>query len=162
MNWLDIVILAAAGIAIIMGLLIGLIRAVLSLAGLVVGVILAGRFYMRLSELLTFIPQPKIAGVVAFAIILIVVLIIASILTKVFEAAIKAIKLGWINRLGGAAFQVILAGLTISTILAVWVQLFGAPEIIVQSKLATILLDRFPVILTLLPAEFREIRPFFR
>jgi uncharacterized membrane protein required for colicin V production len=40
---------------------IGIIKAVLSLAGGIVGVMLAGRFYLPLADLLAFIPQYTIA-----------------------------------------------------------------------------------------------------
>lgn len=44
MSWLDIVIIVVVIIATLWGLRIGIIKAVLSLAGLIVGVILAGRY----------------------------------------------------------------------------------------------------------------------
>ena len=162
MNWLDIVLLVLAVLAIITGLRIGLIRAVLSLGGLIVGVTLAGRFYAPLSGLLSFIPQPKIAGIAAFAIILSVVMIATSILAKVLEWTASAIKLGWVNRLGGAVLGLVLAALVYGSLLAIWVKFFGAAQVISQSKLAVMLLDRFPAVLVLLPPEFDEIRSFFR
>jgi membrane protein required for colicin V production len=162
MNWLDIIILIAFALAILIGLVIGLIRAVLSLAGLVVGVILAGRFYGSLSGVLSFISQPKIAGIVAFAIILVAVLVATGILIKVLETVISAVKLGWINRLGGALFELILAFLICGAFLAIWVKLFGINPAISQSKIAIVLLDRFPAVLALLPSEFDDIRSFFK
>ena len=50
MNWLDIVIIVALAISTFLGLKIGIIKALLSLAGLIVGVILAGRYYAPFSE----------------------------------------------------------------------------------------------------------------
>ncbi|GAI34600.1 unnamed protein product, partial [marine sediment metagenome] len=78
MNWLDIVILVIIAIATFLGLRIGIIKAALSLAGLIVGVILAGRYYIPFSQQLSFIPQASIAKIVAFVIILIGVMIIAK------------------------------------------------------------------------------------
>ena len=52
-NWLDIVILVPIAVTTLIGLKMGLIKEVLSLVGLIVVVILAGRFYMPLSEQLT-------------------------------------------------------------------------------------------------------------
>ena len=48
MNWLDIVILVVVAVAIVTGLRIGMIKAALSLVGLILGVILAGRYYTSL------------------------------------------------------------------------------------------------------------------
>ena len=44
MNWLDIVILVFVAIAALIGLKIGLIKAALSLAGIILGIFLAGRY----------------------------------------------------------------------------------------------------------------------
>ena len=162
MNWLDIGILVAVAIATFIGLKIGLIKAVLSLAGLIVGVILAGRFYITLSEQLTFIPQAGVAEIVAFGIILIGVMVIASILATLLKWIASAVMLGWVNYLGGAVFGLVLGALFCSALLAIWVKFLGIAEIISESKLAIILLDRFPTVLTLLPEEFEAIRTFFQ
>ncbi len=162
MNWLDIVILVVAAIATFLGLRIGIIKAALSLAGLIVGVILAGRYCVPLAEQLAFIPQADVAKVVAFAIILIGVMVIASVLAKLFKWAASAVMLGWVNRLGGAAFGLVLGALLCGALLATWARFLGVAEIISDSNLAVILLDRFPAVLVLLPDEFDAIRSFFR
>ncbi|GAI66173.1 unnamed protein product, partial [marine sediment metagenome] len=50
MNWLDIVIIVAIAIPTFIGLRMGIIKAALSLAGLIVGVILAGLYYVPLTQ----------------------------------------------------------------------------------------------------------------
>jgi len=159
MNWLDFVIIAAVAIPTFIGLKIGLIKAVLSLAGLIVGVILAGCFYVPLSEQLTFIPQATVAKVVAFAIILIGVMIIAGVLAMVLKWITSVIMLGWVNRIGGAVFGLVLGAILCGAVLALWIKFFGAGEVITNSSLAAIL-SRFPV-LSLLPGEFDSIRSVF-
>ena len=57
MNWLDIAILVLIAIPTLLGLKSGLIKAILSFAGVIVGVILAGRYHTILAEKLTFISQ---------------------------------------------------------------------------------------------------------
>ena len=162
MNWLDIVILVVVAITTFLGLRIGIIKAVLSLAGLIVGIILAGLYYVPLAERLPFIPQADVAKVVAFAIILIGVMVIVSVLAKLLKWAASAVMLGWVNRLGGAAFGLVLGALLCGALLATWARFLGVAEIISDSNLAVILLDRFPVVLALLPDEFDAIRSFFR
>ncbi len=120
MNWLDIVILVVVAITTFLGLRIGIIKAALSLAGLIVGIILAGRYSVPLSEQLPFIPQADVANVVAFAIILIGVMIIASVLAKLLKWAASAVMLGWVNRLGGATFGLVLGALLCGALLATW------------------------------------------
>ena len=161
MNWLDIVILVVIAISAFIGLRIGLIKAVLSLAGLIVGVILAGHYYVPLSEQLSdIIPQANVAEIVAFAIILVGVMVIASVLASLLKWVASVIMLGWLNRAGGAFLGLVLAAIFCSALLAIWVKFFGS-GLITEAFLARVLLDKFPLILGLLPSEFDAIRSFF-
>ena len=161
MFWLDIVIIVAIAITTFIGLKIGLIKAVLSLAGLIVGVILAGLYYIPLSEQLTFISQATLAKVVAFAIILIGVMVIAGVLAMVLKWATSLMLLGWVNRVGGAILGLVLGAILCGAVLALWVNVFGAGETIANSGLAAFLLKQFPIVLGLLPGEFDSVRSFF-
>jgi membrane protein required for colicin V production len=161
-DWLDIVILVALAIAAFLGLRLGLIKVVLVLAGIIVGVILAGYFSGPLGQRLTFIPSEGMAKVVAFATILIGVLVIAAILAWLFTWAAKVVMLGWVNRLGGAILGLLLGALFCSALLAMWVHFVGMADAIAQSAIATILLDRLPMVLALLPGEFDAVRSFFQ
>jgi membrane protein required for colicin V production len=161
MNWLDIVILVVVAIVTFIGARVGIIKALLSLVGLIVGVILAGRYYTLLAERLTFIPQENIAQAVAFAIILIVIMVIAGLLAVLLTRLISAVMLGWVNHLGGAIFGLVLGVMLCAVLLALWGNFWGGNEIIEGSSLASILLDRFPAVLALLPDEFDAIRSFF-
>ncbi len=162
MSWLDIVILVIIAIATFLGLRIGIIKAALSLAGLIVGVILAGRYYIPFSQQLSFIPQASIAKIVAFAIILIGVMIIAIVLAMLLKWAASVMMLGWVNRLGGAVFGLVLGAIFCGALLVMWVKFIGIDGAIAESTLAPILLDRFPVVLALLPSEFDAVRSFFQ
>jgi len=161
MNWLDIVLLVALVAAVFTGLKQGLIKAVLSLAGLVVGVILASNFYESLGNLLGFIPDENIAGVIAYALILIIVMIIANVLARLLKTIISIVMLGWVNYLGGAIFGLTLGVIFWGAILAIWVKFFGT-RLVVESLIAEFLLDKFPLVLVLLPSEFDSIRNYFK
>lgn len=160
MHWLDIVIIVALAITTLIGLKIGLIKAVLSLVGLIVGIILARLYYVPLSEQLAFIPQATVAKVVAFAIILIGVMIIASVLAIFLKWITSVMMLGWINRIGGALFGLVLGALLFGAVLALWIMFLGGGEVIANSSLAAIL-SQFPLVLNLLPGEFDSIRSAF-
>ena len=162
MSWLDIAIIVVIGIAAFVGLKNGIIKTVLTLAGVIVGVILAGLFYVALADRLTFIPQETVARIAAFAIILIAVILIASIIAGVLKWFASIILLGWVNRLGGALLGLIMGAIFCGALLAIWTKFLGISEPIAESALATFLLDRFPVVLALLPAEFDSVRSFFR
>lgn len=162
MNGLDIVILVVIAVATFGGLLIGLIAAGLSLAGIIVGVVLAGRYYLPFSQHLGFIPEESIAQVVAFAIILVGVMIVAVALALFLRWAFSLIKLGWIDRIGGAVLGLAMGAILCGAFLAMWVTFVGAGATITGSVLASILLDHFPIVLGLLPAEFDAVRSYFQ
>jgi membrane protein required for colicin V production len=161
MNWLDIVIIIALIIPIFVGLMLGFIRTVLFLAGIIVGVILASNFYRELAGVLTFVSNPNIANIVAFIIILAGVMLLAILAAILLRAILRAMTLGWVDRLGGAILGFVTGAILISAILASIVKFFGE-GLVTESLLAGILLDKFPIVLGLLPGEFDSIRNFFR
>jgi len=160
-NWLDIVITIYLIISVISGLVQGLIRSVLSIIGLIVGIALAANFYKQFGDVLTFIHNPDIADIVAFVIILLAVMVIAALIALVLRSIIKAIMLGWIDRLGGAIFGLLLGALSVSVLLAI-VAKFTDTSLITESALAGFFLDKFPLIMGLLPSEFDVVRNFFK
>lgn len=162
MNWLDIVLIVILAVAAFVGLKLGLIKMVLGLVGVVVGVILAGHFYLPLAERLTFISSEGVARVVAFAIILVGVMVVALVLAGLLKWAASLMMLGWVNRLGGAVLGVLMGAVFCGAFLAAWVKFFGAGGAIIGSFLAGVMLDGFPLILALLPAEFDAVRAFFQ
>ncbi len=162
MNWLDIIIIIVIIISAFIGLWNGLIKTILSLAGSIVGVVLAGRYYVLLSEQLSFINQENVAKIVAFVIILFGVMIIAWVIASLMKWSISAIGLGWINRLSGAVFGLVLGAIFCGALLAIWVKFVGIGTPVAESGLASLLLDQFRLVLALLPGEFDEVRFFFQ
>jgi len=161
MNWLDIIIAVVLILPIFIGLKQGLIKAALSLAGLIVGVVLAGNFYRQLGGVMDFIPDENIANIVAFVLILVVVMVIANVLAALLKYTAKAVLLGWVDHLGGAIFGLLMGAVFMGALLATLVKFFGT-GLVTESLLAGILLDKFPLILVLLPSEFDVIRDFFQ
>jgi membrane protein required for colicin V production len=153
MNWLDIVIVVLLVVPALIGLKTGVIKIFLTVAGVIIGVVLAGRFSTPLGERLTFISDPGIAKVVAFALILVVVMILA---------AVSAFLLGWVNWLGGAVLGLFLGFVFMGAILTMWVKFLEPGSTIKESVLAGFLLDGLPIVLGLLPSDFDSVRSFFQ
>ncbi len=162
MSWLDIVLIVVIVFSTFLGLRTGIIKAVLSLAGVIVGVILAGRYYVLLASQLPFITSEEVAKIVAFAIILIGVMVVAVVLASLLKWAASVMMLGWVNHLGGAVFGLVLGAILCGALLAIWVKWLGVSSTITESIVAAILVDKFPLILVLLPDEFDTIRSFFQ
>ena len=162
MNWLDIAIIILLIVPALLGLKNGIVKAAFTVAGVIIGVVLAGRFSDRLGEAMTFISDPGWAKIAAFAIILIVVMVAATVAAKFVKNFLSAIMLNWINRLGGAILGLVLGGLFCGALLTMWVNFMSEPgETVANSAMAKLLLDTFPVVLGLLPAEFDSVREFF-
>ena len=161
MNWLDIIIIILIAIPTIIGLRIGIIKAVLSIAGVIIGVVLAGRFYGSLGEALP-ISDEGIAKIVAFAIILVAVMIIAAVAAAFIKKVISAILLGWVNRLGGAILGFLLGAIFCGAILSVLGSFIADTDVVKESWLASVLLDTFPLVLALLPDELDSVRSIFQ
>lgn len=161
MSWLDIVILVILAVAAFSGLRVGVIKILFTIVGIIVGVILAGRFADDFAGVLTFINDPGWAKTAAFAIILIAVLIVSGVLAAFLSKIISAVLLGWVNRLVGAVLGLVVGAFFCAAILSMWVHYLGIGDAISNSALARFLLDIFPIALGLLPSEFDSVRSFF-
>ena len=162
MNWLDIVIIVVIGLATFIGVRKGIIKMALTLAGLVLGIFLAGRYYVPFSERLTLISSPVWAKVAAFAIIFIGVMVLAAVLAHLLEKVASVIMLGWANRLVGAILGFVVGAMFCGALLAIGAKYLGFSGAIADSRIAPVLLGYFPRVLALLPEEFDTIRSFFQ
>ncbi|MFO8143964.1 MAG: CvpA family protein [Dehalococcoidales bacterium] len=162
MNWLDIVLIVVIGIATFIGLRKGIIKMSLTLAGLIGGIVVAGRYYVPFSQYLTCISSTIWARIAAFSIIFIGIMVIAALLAKLLEKAASAIMLGWTNRLVGAILGFVMGSLFCGAVLAVWIKYLGTPGTVTESQIAPLLLNVFPRVLTLLPEDFETVRSFFQ
>jgi membrane protein required for colicin V production len=160
-NWLDIIIVIILGFSTFMGFKQGFVTGLLSLIGIIVGVVLASNFYEPLGNVLGFINNEAAANIFAFIIIVGLVMALMAILAGLIKALLNAIMLGWIDHIGGGVFGFVMSFLSISALLAIIVKYTNA-SFITDSALAGFLLDTFPVIMGLLPSEFDIIRNFFK
>lgn len=161
MNWLDIVLIVVLALFILSGLIQGFIRTALALAGLIVGIFLAGRYYVAFGNWLP-IANTNIANIVAFAIIFIAVMVAAVLLAFFLRKIISLIMLGWADKLLGALFGLVLGALFCGAVLTLLTRFLTIEATVGGSWIATMLLDRFPVVLALLPEEFDAVREFFQ
>ena len=160
MNWLDILIIITLAAAFIGGLATGIVRGVLALVGLIVAILLAGRTYAALAPRLTFIHSEAAADIAAFALIFLAVMLITAIISQLLRAVVAGIMLGWLDRLLGAALGLLIGVLAWGLLLTLWAKFFGGGAL-QTSVIAPFLVDKFPLVLALLPQEFDSVRGFF-
>lgn len=163
MNWLDWILLVILAFSIISGLKEGLVKTVFGMAGMVVGIMLASRYYNLLAPNLTFIPQENLAKIAAFLIIAAAISLIANILGAIFRKVVSMLTLGWIDRLSGAILGLALGAVSLGVTLALLTKfsVFGLENIIRQSWLATLLLKTYPLVKNLLPMDFSDLGNLF-
>jgi len=161
MNWLDIVIIVVAVLLGIAGLRQGIIKTVFGIAGLIGGIVLAGRYYGGLAAL--FSPSGATsAKIAAYVIILFATLIVASLIGSLIAKVVHLTILRWLDRLVGCVIGFIIGFLLCAAVLAIVGKYYpGAEAAISQSAVARFLMERFPLLLALLPEEFDFIRDFF-
>ena len=105
LNPLDWALVVLVGVSTVMAFLRGLIRSLVSAFGVLLGLLMAAWYAPALADLLLqWIPQPAVAEVTAFLLILTGVYLLAALLGRVLRGAASAVGLGFFDRMGGAAF----------------------------------------------------------
>ena len=116
MNWIDIIICIPLVWGFYKGITKGLVIELATIVSLVVGIWTA----MKFSELLSGFAKEhwgwdsKYLPVISFCIILLGVLILIYFLAKALTRFIKAIAMGWLNKILGAAFGMLKFALLLS------------------------------------------------
>jgi len=111
----DIIILLCFLPAIISGLMKGFIQQVVALVSLLLGAWLAFKFSNVVGEWLQpyFNVSETVMHVISFAVIMVAVVLVLFVLGKILTGVTKLVMLGWLDRLLGLVFALLLAGLLI-------------------------------------------------
>ena len=162
MNWLDIILLVLLVLSVLGGWKSGLVRSVFGWVALILGIVLASHFYRPLSETaFSHLFQPGVASVLSFIVIFAVVVVIVGILATWLDRLVTASMLNWVNKFGGAVFGLLTGCIFLGALLAIALGFFGTQTFITESAIASLLVDKFPAVLALLPGEFDAVRSFF-
>lgn len=119
MNLIDIVILISLIIAAISGFIKGFIISMASFAGFLLGIILSFRFAGSVQQLLMEITgsEGRYLYFVGFLICFGLVVVVVHLIGKAIEKIVKAVALGFINRIAGAGFGVLKTVLIFSALI---------------------------------------------
>ncbi len=111
----DIIILICFLPAVISGITKGFIQQVVGLVSLLLGAWLAFRFSNVVSEWLRpyFEVSETVMHVISFAVIMVAAVLVLFVLGKLLTGLTKLVMLGWLDRLLGLVFAILLAGLLI-------------------------------------------------
>ena len=164
MNWLDIVVIVFLAISTITGLRKGLIKTIIPLVGIIIAVVLAGRFYGSVADWLsTWLHSPSQANIAGFAIIFVAVVIASLIIASLLSKFLSLLLLGWVDKLGGAILGLVMGGLVCGAILTILTKYNfpGMEGTIHDSSLASFFVAHLNMVLPFLPSDFDSVRQFF-
>lgn len=157
MNWIDIVIIAVFIWFTFAAFHAGFIRETVTIVGAVLGVVLAGFFYVDLAEdVLIFINNDTWARIVAFGIIFGAVTLAGQVLAMVLKPTINLLQLGIFDQLAGAVFGFVKALIFVQIFLIVFITYprWGLAEDIDGSTFGSLIVERAAVMVNILPSEF--------
>ena len=164
MNWIDIVVIVFLAISTITGLRKGLIKTIIPLVGIIIAVVLAGRFYGSVADWLsTWLHSPSQANIAGFTIIFVAVVIASLIIASLLSKFLSLLLLGWVDKLGGAILGLVMGGLVCGAILTIITKYNfpGMEGTIHDSSLASFFVAHFNMVLPFLPSDFDSVRQFF-
>ena len=145
MTAFDLIVIGIVGLSTVFAFWRGLIRVVMSLVALVAAVLGAIQFSPAVANMLPALSDnPVTRYLAAFVLIFIVVVIVGSLLGWALSRAIRAIGLGFVDRLLGAVFgvargvlivviAVLLAGLTTLPRQQWWQNALFAPPLVIAA-----------------------------
>ena len=121
MNIVDIVILILFVPAIIQGISKGFVQQAAALAALILSIWAAVRYYETVCALLS--PwvhlSEGVLKVCSFALILIVVILVTHLIARLITKALHLVMLGWLNKLLGIVFSLVIALILIGILVVV-------------------------------------------
>lgn len=127
MNGLDWAILGIMLLSVWLAAIHGFVLEVFSLAGTVIGFLLAAWSYWRMAPWFApYVKSPAIANLAAFLTVFCAVVIVSGIIARIIRKAIRAVGLRWVDRFLGGAFGLV-RGVVIATVAVMAITAF-APE----------------------------------
>jgi uncharacterized membrane protein required for colicin V production len=158
MNWLDAAILALVLWFTFAAFQAGFIRETVTVVAAVLGVVVAGLFYVDLaSDVLLFIDNEQIARIVAFGVLFASTALAGQMLALVLKPAVEFFQLGVFDQLAGAAFGLAKSFIFVEAFLIVFITYpkWGLDNTINQSFIGSLLIKNTPVLVKVLPDEFQ-------
>ncbi len=159
MNWLDYVLLFLVCASVLSGFAKGLTRVVVGLVALLLGVFCSLTYYRTAAVFFQdFGMSRSTADFAGFFAIFFGVLVLGGIIGAVVAKLLKAVGLGWMDRVAGAAIGLI-RGVIIATVVITALMAFTPkppPGSVKTSKLAPYLVGASEMIVSFAPAELKQ------
>jgi membrane protein required for colicin V production len=152
-DWLIVIVVL---LNVLLAAMHGFFAEALSMAGLVVGYIVAAWQYQRLAEwLLSFLKSELIAQIFGFLIIFFVILILFSIAGRIARKLMKAAGLSGFDRFLGALLGVLKGALVVAVVLMGMTAFTPTSKMLEKSELAPYFLVAGRAAIWVAPSELR-------
>ncbi|MDT8070908.1 MAG: CvpA family protein [Terriglobia bacterium] len=157
MNWLDWTIIAIVVLSVIGAAAQGFFFELFSLAGVILGYLLAAWNYKRVA--LWFLPHVKsdwAANAAGFLVIFIAVAILAGVAGRIARWAVKEVGLRWFDRFLGAVFGLVKGALVVMVLVMAMAAFGPASKSLAESQFAPYFLVVGRAASWVAPYELRE------
>ena len=159
MNYIDVAVVVLIAWFTFSAFSAGIIREVVTITGVALGVVLAGLFYHDLAnDVKLAVDNNNASNIIAFLLIFGACLLAGQLAGMLLKQTASLFMLGTFDHLFGAVFG-FLKGMVIvevALILFVTFPAFGLKDNIRDSLFGPMFLDGIPILLRILPAEFRN------
>lgn len=159
MNWVDILIVISLVWFTFAAFHAGFIREVVTIAGAIAAVGLAGLLYTDLAkDVAVAIDDEQTSRIVAFAVIFGATVLASQLIASFLKQLVSMLFLGSLDHMGGAVIGFIkgVIFVEIALIFAITFPKLGVQNAVEGSVLAPLFLDVLPFLKALLPREFRD------
>jgi membrane protein required for colicin V production len=159
MNYVDIAIVAIVAWFTFSAFSAGIIREIVTIVGVALGIVLAGLFYQDLAaDVKLAVDNDNTANIIAFLVIFGACVLAGQLAGMLLKTTASLLMLGTFDHLLGAGFGFLkgMAIVEIGLIVFVTFPAFGLKEHIRDSMFGPMFLDGIPVLLRILPVEFRN------
>jgi membrane protein required for colicin V production len=154
---IDWIIIAVIALSVLVAAAQGFFFEVFSLAGAIVGYILAAWEYWRLAPWFgQYVKSPAMANVAAFMAIFVSVMILASIAGKVTRWAMQEVGLRWVDRLLGAAFGLLRGAVLVTVGIMALAAFSPESEMLKKSELSRYFLLSAKVASWVAPSDLKQ------
>jgi membrane protein required for colicin V production len=155
-TWFDILLLAVAAIATILGLLKGLARELIGVAAALAGLILAANYYPNLSHILRDLITPRQArDFISFGIIFVVLLLLGFMVGRMISGRMSG-AFKFLDRLLGAVFGFLKGAFFCGVIVLALTVFPSDKDVIVRSRLAPAALRITQAVIRVVPKELKD------
>ncbi len=165
MNWLDVFLAVAIGLAAYRGYSNGFIRELVSIAAVILAIPIAGLLYDDMyPKVEPIVENQDMAAVISFLSILVGVIIGGQVIAHLLKRAAEVLNLGFLDAIAGGVFGFFKAVIICQVLLILLVR-YPQPDFrssIDNSPVANALLDAAPAVLAFLPGTFEAGLDLFR